>query len=474
MKISTRILLGYFLIVGLAAWFVLSVFIEEVKPGVREAMEDNLVDTANLLAELAAPDLAAGRIDSGDFARAVRDYPARTVDATIWGVHKRSLDYRVYVTDAAGRVVFDSAGTAVGQDYARWNDVYLTLRGRYGARTTEERADDANSSVMHVAAAVRRDGRIIGVLTVAKPNSTVQPFVERAQRKIRQRGALLLVAAALIGAFFTWRLTRSINRLRVYARDVSAGKRVPLPETGNSEIAELGRALEAMRERLDGKLYVEEYVHTLTHEMKSPLAAIRGAAELLTEDLPVADRLRFAANVREQSDRLHAIAEKMLALATLEHRQALQDAAPVDVPALVLRVLDRMRMRFLSRGLGIDVEAVELTVRGEAFLLEQALTNLIENAIDFSPEGGRIDVGVQERAGLCEIGVADRGPGVPDFALPRVFERFYSLPRPHSGKKSTGLGLALVREVAALHGGRAELDNRDGGGAIARLLLPIG
>ena len=213
MKISLRILLGYFLIVGLAAYFVLTVFVEEVKPGVREAMEDTLVDTANLLAELAAPELAAGRIGEGAFARAVRGYGERPVEATIWSFRKESLDYRIYVTDARGRVVFATDAGEIGKDYSRWRDVARTLQGRYGARSSRDDPQDENSSVMHVAAPIRQGDRVIGVLTVAKPNATVQPFIERSERKIRNRGFILLAAAAAIGAFFTWRLTRSYRRL---------------------------------------------------------------------------------------------------------------------------------------------------------------------------------------------------------------------------------------------------------------------
>jgi two-component system sensor histidine kinase CreC len=134
MRIGLRILLGYFLIVAVAAILLARVFLQEVKPGVRQAMEDTLVDTANLLAGQARDDLLAGRINDGRFAAGVRELTDRDLGAEIWGFGKRRISMRVYVTDAAGIVVFDSSGEDLGQDYSRWNDVYLTLRGRYGAR----------------------------------------------------------------------------------------------------------------------------------------------------------------------------------------------------------------------------------------------------------------------------------------------------------------------------------------------------
>ena len=139
MHIGLRIFFGFFLIVGLAALITLRVFVQEVKPGVREAMEDTLVDTAQALATLASDDMASGHIADGAFARQLDTLHARPVSANVWGMHKDAISYRIYVTDARGIVRYDSAGVAVGQDYSRWNDVYRTLRGEYGARST--RAD---------------------------------------------------------------------------------------------------------------------------------------------------------------------------------------------------------------------------------------------------------------------------------------------------------------------------------------------
>ena len=141
MKISLKIFLGYFVLVGLAAWFVLTIFVDEVKPGVRQAMEDTLVDTANVLAELAVEDVKAGNIANGGFARGLAHYQARAKYpnkslADISGIKKQSADYRVYITDVNGIVIFDSSNFAVGQDYSQWNDVYLTLRGKYGVRSS--------------------------------------------------------------------------------------------------------------------------------------------------------------------------------------------------------------------------------------------------------------------------------------------------------------------------------------------------
>ena len=138
MRLGLRLLLGFFLIVGLAAFFVMRVFVNEVKPGVRQAMESTLVDTANVLAAMVADDLKHGRIAEGDFARNIAEARQRKLGAHVWQFTKQRIDYRITIADARGIVVYDSGGRDLGRDNSRWNDVYRTLRGEYGARSTPE------------------------------------------------------------------------------------------------------------------------------------------------------------------------------------------------------------------------------------------------------------------------------------------------------------------------------------------------
>ncbi|MEL1264990.1 two-component system sensor histidine kinase CreC [Pseudoxanthomonas putridarboris] len=475
MRLGLRLFLGFFLIVGLAAFFVMRVFVHEVKPGVRQAMESTLVDAANVLAVMAADDMKAGRIADGEFARRMAEADRRDLRAQVWRFPKRHLDYRVTVTDAKGIVVYDSQGRDIGRDNSRWNDVYRTLRGEYGARSSPEVPGDDTRTVMHVAAPIRDGDRLIGVLTVAQPNHTLEPFIRASQRSILRRGAWLIGLSALIGAVITWWLMRGINRLNRYAQAVSAGEPVPPPPPRRDEIGDLGRALEAMRRKLEGKAYVEQYVQSLTHEMKSPLAAIRGAAELLQEPLPETDRQRFARHIQTQEQRLTETIDKLLALAEVEQHGWLQKRERIDVGALMAQAAQGLEGKLASRGLHLRVASPSssLAVEGDAFLLRQALSNVLDNAIAFSPEGGAVDLAVEWTDDQVRIVVCDEGPGVPDYAGERVFERFYSLARPDTGQRSSGLGLPFVREVMRLHGGEVVLRNRAEGGAEAVLSLPV-
>jgi len=478
-NIGLRVLLGYFLIVALAALLVGKVFVEQVKPGVRQAMEGTLIDTANMLAELATDDMQAGRIGDGAFARRVRAVQQRRIGANVWGLAKEHGGFHVTVTDTRGIVMFDSSGKDLGRDNSRWNDVHRTLRGQYGARSTRSNPNDEESTVMHVAAPILLDGRILGVLTVAKPNQAMAPFIARSQAVVVRWGMVLMGAALLVGILAAWWLSRQLGALRRYADAVAAGERVALPDTAG-EFGDLGRALQQMREKLEGKQYVEQYVHALTHELKSPLAAIRGAAELLEPypgqpPLPEADRARFVASIGAQSERMAQMVDKLLALAAVEYRQRIEQPQALQAMDLLHGAVEAVRAHAEAAGIEITVAAAEpiaIAVAGDAFLLRQALVNLLDNAVDFAPRGSTVEAGAQRDASGLRFEVADRGPGVPDYARERVFERFYSLPRPQGGSRSSGLGLPFVAQVAHLHGGRAELTNRDGGGAIARLHLP--
>ncbi len=462
MKLGIRLLFAFFVINGIAAFFVLRVFTAEIKPSVREVMEDMMVDTANILAEMASDDLAAHSLQDGRFATHVRDYARRPIDAQIWGLSKQSLDFRVYVTDAKGVVLFDSENLAQGQDYSRWRDVARTLRGEYGARATREVQTDDKTSIMYVAAPVLQEGKIIGVLTVAKPLSTIQDFIDRAERKVVVSGMLLLVMSALVGVIVTAWMVYSIRRLRQYAQSVQAGQNLAVPNVPG-ELGDLARAMESMRQRLEGREYIENYVRALTHELKSPMAAIRASGELLQDDLPAADRTQFAGQVVAQTERVQRLVDRMLELTKLEQRTAshdrLQTASMVSLSDCVQHAADALRAQIAMKNIALRIDKSASMRSVDADLVTLAISNLLDNAIDFSAAGSAIEVTCSERG----IVVQDHAGGVPDYALARLGERFFTTPRPNGERSGSGLGLAIVRQIMALHGGQLVLSNADGG-----------
>jgi two-component system sensor histidine kinase CreC len=472
MSLGIRIFLVYVLFIGLTGYFVLNTVMEEIRPGVRQSTEETLVDTANLMAEILRDDFKAGTLSQNRWPELLKAYGQRQPKAMIWGMPKNQVNHRIYVTDAKGIVVLDSSGIAVGQDYSRWNDVYLTLRGEYGARSTRSNPDDSNSSVMHVGAPIRDNGQIIGVVTVAKPNSSLQPYVDRTERRLLAYGAGLVGLGLLFGALLSWWLSAALRRLTAYAQAVSEGRRVEVPHYRGGELEQLATALEQMRTQLEGKAYVERYVHTLTHELKSPLAAIRGAAELLQGEMPPAQRQRFVSNIDSESARMQQLIERLLNLAQVEQRQGLEERVAVPLAGLMEELLNAQAARIEGKQLHVEQRiAADLNLLGEPFLLRQALGNLLENALDFTPAQGVLRLSAERVGEHIEFRLFNQAEAIPDYALPRLSERFYSLPRPDSGRKSTGLGLNFVEEVVKLHGGQLWVGNVTGG-VEAKLHLP--
>jgi two-component system sensor histidine kinase CreC len=464
MSLAIRIFLVYVLFIGLTGYFVLNTVIQEIRPGVRQSTEETLVDTANLMAEILRDDFKAGTLNQNHWPQLLKAYGERQPKASIWGLPKNQVSHRIYVTDAKGIVVLDSSGVAVGQDYSRWNDVYLTLRGEYGARSTRTDPNDARTSAMHVGAPIRDNGQIIGVVTVAKPNSSLQPYVDRTERRLFAYGAGLIGLGLLFGAVLSWWLSAALRRLTAYAQAVSEGRRVEVPHYRGGELEQLATAVEQMRTQLEGKAYVERYVHTLTHELKSPLAAIRGAAELLQGEMPVAQQQRFVSNIHSESARMQQLIERLLNLAQVEQRQGLEERVEVPLAALVKAVLDAQAARIESKQLRVEQTiAPGLALIGEPFLLRQAFGNLLENALDFTPVQGVMRFSAERVGERVEFKLFNQAEAIPDYALPRLSERFYSLPRPDSGRKSTGLGLNFVEEVVKLHGGGMHVGNVSGG-----------
>ena len=166
----------------------------------------------------------------------------------------------------------------------------------------------------------------------------------------------------------------------------------------------------------------------------------------------------------------------MLGLATLEHQQQLNQVSKVNLNALIQTQIKYLNQKTYVLQASIYVAcSPAIILQADEFLLGQAIVNLLENALDFSPPKSIVQVNVIENNNRILIQVKDEGAGIPDYALDKVFDKFYSLPRPentpNSGQKSTGLGLNYVEEVAKLHGGSVSLSNQAEGGAAAILSL---
>ncbi|MBE0583173.1 MAG: two-component system sensor histidine kinase CreC [Desulfofustis sp.] len=476
MKVGTRIFFCYLLISTVCLYFPFDWVLDTMRTRYLEGVEDPLVDQANIFAAAIEEQMIAGDLRPEQWQAVFDRVRLRPLAARIYDLDKDRVDSLLYITDHNGIVIFHSADPGeIGMDYSRWRDVQLTLQGRYGARTSQAVVDGLDASVLYVAAPIRFDDAVVGVVAVGKPTTNISWFVENAKLKIVSIALLALAVAAFLAFLVSQWLTRPINRLTGYAREIAAGGHPHLPSLGRSEIGVLGQAFEQMREALEGKRYVEQYIQNLTHEIKSPLSAIRGAAELLAEPMSEEQRLRFIMNIRTESSRIQTIVDRMLELAALESRKKLVRSESVIVKALVSTVVEALMPIAEAKGIVLETRLDDgiKSVDGDLFLLHQALSNLLRNAIDFSDRAGRVELIVEPSPAGVRFRIVDEGCGIEVYAVDRVFEKFFSLQRPDSGKKSTGLGLNFVQQIALLHGGTVHLANREQGGVEAVFELPL-
>lgn len=463
MKVLSRMILA-FIVTGVLFVVLLLVFMQnKLKAVYLRPIEDDLVDISMLLSAMIQKDLVGPVIDLDNFAETVANATSRELDISLYDRAKSEIDMHVYVSDRDGIVIFDSRDELTGQK-SQWRDVVSTLKGRYGARSTWDYSGPKNALSFYVGSPIVYDGEIIGVVSVGKRVPDLVPIYEDMRQEAVLGGVAAVILGTILGVLFLVWVTRPIEMMTTYADSVIGGMRVTMPSLGKSDIGRLAQSFENMRDALEDKQYVERYVQTLTHEIKSPLSAIRGAAELLDEDMPAARRASFMQNIRNEVARIQRLIDRMLELSSLEKLKELQNPTPIDLEEVVREVVNSLEPAAAARGVDMKLERESIfDLDGDRFLLRQAINNLISNALDFSPKGGTIHIEISGN----QLSVRDHGPGVPDYARERVFERFYSLRRPDSGKKSSGLGLSIVKQVAELHGCAISLDNHPDGGALA-------
>lgn len=259
------------------------------------------------------------------------------------------------------------------------------------------------------------------------------------------------LTAFLLLAVLAWWLARALRRISRYAEAMAAGQPTQRPEYSDIYLKRLAEAVTTLRRELNGKTQIEHYIHHLTHELKTPLTAIHAAAEILHDPLADDERRRFLHQIERHSAQMHSLINRLLELARLENRDTLARSEPIALAPLITTLCQtppRPDLRY-----HLDLHPV--TLCGDPLLIRQAVQNLLDNAAAFAHAHSTIRIRLTPHT----LTVDNQGDPIPAYALPRLFERFYSLPRPATGQKSSGLGLAFVQHIMTLHGGRVSLHN---------------
>ncbi len=222
-----------------------------------------------------------------------------------------------------------------------------------------------------------------------------------------------------------------------------------------------------------------DFVANVSHELRTPLTAIRGYVEALT-DSPVdpEQSRKFLGIIARHASRMERLVNDLLRLARLDARQEQVQPAVLQVESLLEQVRGDVEAATTARDITVETTIAPdaTTLSGDPAKLHDVFRNLLENATNYSPEGGQIDIDATRTADGIAISVSDRGPGIPAAELPRIFERFYRVDRSRTRDPrdpgGTGLGLSIVKHLVELHGGKVTARNRDGGGTIVTVHLP--
>lgn len=221
-----------------------------------------------------------------------------------------------------------------------------------------------------------------------------------------------------------------------------------------------------------------DFVTNVSHELKTPITAIRGMVETLLDDreAPTEVRERFLGRIHSQSMRLSALVTDLLALSRVESGTATLEQAPLDLRTPTALAADALQTSAEARRVTLNVTlgSAPVPVRGDAESLRQVVTNLLDNALKYTPEEGRIDLTIRVRGGEATIEVRDTGIGIEPRHQERIFERFYRVDKARSRELGgTGLGLSIVKHVALAHRGRVAVESTPGRGSTFRIYLPL-
>jgi two-component system phosphate regulon sensor histidine kinase PhoR len=391
-----------------------------------------------LVRRLQAIAAAARRVASGDLSQRVRDYERDEL-----GTVARVLDDTV--RDLAERL------TQLAQDRARTDAILSGMIEGVMAVNSQGRVQIVNRAAREMLAL---DETGIG-----------RHYLEA----VRHPGVTALLTAALEGEYPAHLELSPIrapgSRLVARAAPISA------PSVSGAvlvlhDITDLRRADQVRR----------DFVANVSHELRTPLTAIRGYVEALSDEPAEPEaRARFLEIIARHVNRMERLVKDLLRLASLDARQEPVESSPCATQALMAGAVADLSTVIGARrhDIRIEVDPAVAIVRTDASKLQDALRNLVENAVNYSPEGSRIVLAAGPEAGGVAITVSDEGPGIPEPDLERIFERFYRVDKARSRESGgTGLGLSIVKHLVALLGGRVRAANRPQGGAQFTINLP--
>ena len=323
-------------------------------------------------------------------------------------------------------------------------------------------------------------GATNGYVVTAVPLADVTRSLQRLVELEVVVGVLVLLALSAGGLLVIGRGLVPLTRLTATARAIAGGDlgRRAAPADGRGEVGQLGLAFNTMmtnieqafadREASESRL--RQFLADASHELRTPLTSIRGYAELYRMGATGADLDTAVGRIEQHAVEMGVLVEELLLLAHLDETRALR-REPVDLAVMAAEAVEDSAVTAPDRHLTLDAPGT-VQIVGDAALLRRAISNLLTNALRYTPPGTPVEVGVAEDGAAATVTVRDHGPGMPPEGLVRAFDRFWRADRSRT-TSGAGLGLAIVAGVAAEHGGQASVANAPDGGAVFTIRLPV-
>lgn len=307
----------------------------------------------------------------------------------------------------------------------------------------------------------------------------IQGNAEKVQRTLAIQAIALVPAALLLTVFFTVLITRPIKQIDRAIHQLGDGQfNTSAIVTGPRDLEQLGERLGWLRNRL---LELEQektrFIQHISHELKTPLTAIREGTELMNEQIvgELNNQQREIVGIlRDNSQHLQKLIEDLLNFSIMRTRASTIFRSQVELKAVIEVVLEDHKVALLSRKLDLQLSLQPVSLNADREKLRILVDNLVSNAIKYSPDGGSLRVMLFNRDDKVIIEVADSGPGIPDAERERVFEAFYQgAPADKGHVRGTGLGLSIAMEYAQAHGGKISVVNSGKAGACFQVVLPL-
>lgn len=355
-------------------------------------------------------------------------------------------------------------------------EIRAALAGRYGAATRRS-SGGQRSLTLYSAIPVRDRGRVVGAVLVSQSTYRILTALWEVRLDIFRVFLASVAAAVVLSLLVSTTIARPLRRLRDEANALLDRRGRLRGRFGGSrrqdEIGDLARALAELTRRLETHLaFIESFASDVSHEFKNPLASIRSATELLAEVDDPADRQRFLAVVQKEVARMEGLLASVREITEIDAQLETEAVAPVALDGLLREVVEARCLRADNRvKINLEKDSEPVLVHASPERLTQVFENLLDNAESFSPAGGTVDVRLRRENGAGVVVVDDRGPGIPEAHLDRIFNRFFQYRPQRNGH--TGLGLAIAKAIVDGYGGSIHARNRPEGGARFEVRLPV-